>query len=75
MIRQMLELEKNEEGKVFIQDKVVLVGSTKSDENIFDGVQNSGSGKKRGEDVGDTEKTLPKIFSPRRKIKTIKEGS
>ena len=52
---------------MFIQDKVVLVGSTKSDENIFDGVQNSGSGKKRGVDVGDTEKTLPKLFSPRRK--------
>ena len=71
MIRQTLELEKNEEGKVFkfIQDRVVLVGSTKSDENIFDGVQNSGSGKKRWEDVGDTEKTLPKIFSPRRKNK------
>ena len=54
---------------MFIQDRVVLVGSTKSDENIFNGVQNSGSGKKRGEDVGDTEKTLPKIFSPRRKNK------
>ena len=69
MIRQTLDLEKNEEGKVFIQDRVVLVGSTESDENIFDGVQNSGGGKKRGEDVGDTEKTLPKIFSPRRKNK------
>ena len=43
MIRQTLDLEKNEEGKVFIQSGVVLVGSTKSDENIFDGVQNSGS--------------------------------
>ena len=54
---------------MFLQGRVVLVGSTKSDGNIFDGVQNSGSGKKRGEDVGDTEKTLPKIFSPRRKNK------
>ena len=69
MIRQTLELEKNEKGKVFIQGGVVLVGSTKSDENIFDGVQNSGSGKKLWEDAGDTEKTLPKIFSPRRKNK------
>ena len=54
---------------MFIQDRVVLVGSTRSDENIFDGVQNSGSGKKLWEDAGDTEKTLPKIFSPRPKNK------
>ena len=74
MIRQLLDLEKNEEGKVFIQGREVLVGSTESDENIFDGVQNLGSGKKRWEDVGDTEKTLPKLFSPRRK-KTIEDGS
>ena len=60
---------------MFIQDRVVLVGSTKSDENIFDGVQNLGSGKKRWEDVGDTEKTLPKIFFLVPKIKTIEEGS